>query len=276
MNPHASHSIRLSAMLVSILQHWPLIRQMVVREVVGRYKGTIIGIGWSAFTPIFMLTVYTFVFSTVFKARWGVGDDNNNVNFAVVLFVGLIVHGLFAEVINRAPSLIASNVSYVKKVIFPLEILPIIAVGGALFQSFTSVLVLLCGILFLNGHIHLTALLLPVVIFPFLLMTLGISWVVASLGVYLRDLSHIIGMVTTVMLFLAPVFYPISALPETFRFVIMLNPLTFIIEQLREVLLLGNLPDWGGLAVYTLVSTLVAWFGYAWFQKTRRGFSDVL
>ena len=276
MNPHVSHPSRPSAMFRSIWHHRRLIQQMVVREVVGRYKGSLIGLGWSFFNPILMLTVYTFVFSVVFKARWNIGDDGNNMNFAIVLFIGLIVHGLFAEVANRAPSVISSNVNYVKKVIFPLEILPVVTLGSALFHSFVSIGVLLCGFLILSGYLHLTAILMPIIIFPFLLVTLGFAWFLASLGVYLRDVGQIIGMVTTVMLFLTPVFYPISALPDKFHIVMMLNPLTFIIEQSRGILLLGNLPDWTGLMIYTLVSILVAWSGYFWFQRTRRGFSDVL
>lgn len=276
MNPHASHSTLPSAMFRSIWHNRRLIQQMIVREVAGRYKGSLIGLGWSFFNPMLMLAVYTFVFSVVFKARWRIGGDDNNTHFAIVLFVGMIVHGLFSEVVNRAPSMISSNVNYVKKVIFPLEILPVVTLGAALFHSLISIGVLQCGFLALNGYLHLTVVLLPIIILPFLLVTLGAAWLLASLGVYLRDIGQFIGLVTTVMLFLAPVFYPMSALPEKYHLVMMLNPLTFIIEQSREILLLGHLPDWIGLAIYTLVSVLVAWFGYFWFQRTRRGFGDVL
>jgi len=276
MNPHALHSASLIAMERSIWHHRSLIKQMTWREVIGRYKGSMFGLVWSFFNPMIMLAVYTFVFSVIFKARWNIGGADDKHSFAIVLFVGLILHGLFAEVINRAPSLISSNVNYVKKVIFPLEILPVVTIGSALFHGLISVLVLLCGFVILNGYIQWTVLLLPVVIFPFLLMTLGFAWVIASLGVYLRDLGQFVGQLTTVMMFLAPVLYPISILPERFHVFLMLNPLTFIIEMARDILLFGHLPNWGGLAIYTTVSVLVAWLGYFWFQKTRRGFSDVL
>jgi lipopolysaccharide transport system permease protein len=216
------------------------------------------------------------VFSVVFKARWGIGGDESKTQFAVVMFVGMIVHGLFAEVLNRAPGLILANVNYVKKVVFPLEILPVVSMGAALFHTLVSLGVLLVAFVIFNGYLHWTAVLIPLVLLPLVILVLGLAWMLASLGVFLRDVGQTIGIVTTVMLFLAPVFYPISALPEEFRPWIMANPLTFIIEQARAVLVWGHLPDWLGLSIYTLVASVVAWAGYAWFQKTRKGFADVL
>lgn len=256
-----------------------LIIEMTKREVVGRYRGSVMGLAWSFFNPIFMLAVYTFVFSMVFKARWGmggVGGEESKSQFAVLLFVGMIVHGLFAEVLNRAPSLILANVNYVKKVVFPLEILPIIAMGAALFHSLISLVVLLAAFIIFNGYLHWTAVLAPLVLLPLLVATLGFAWMLASLGVFIRDVGQTIGLITTVLMFLSPVFYPITALPEQFRPWLMANPLTFIIEQAREVLILGHLPDWAGLALYMLAALVLAWVGFAWFQKTRRGFADVL
>jgi lipopolysaccharide transport system permease protein len=186
------------------------------------------------------------------------------------------VHGLFAEVLNRAPSLILSNVNYVKKVVFPMEILPVIAMGAALFHGLVSLGVLLVAFALLNGYLHWTAALAPFVLLPIVILTLGLAWMLASLGVFLRDVGQTIGIVTSVMMFLSPIFYPVTALPEEFRPWIMVNPLTFIIEQAREVLIWGRLPDWAGLGMYTLAATAVAWVGYAWFQKTRKGFADVL
>jgi lipopolysaccharide transport system permease protein len=194
----------------------------------------------------------------------------------VVLFVGMIVHGLLAEVLNRAPGLILGNVNYVKKVVFPLEILPVISMGAALFHSFVSLGVLLIVFAMFNGYLHWTAVFTPLVLLPLVVLTLGLSWMLASLGVFLRDVGQTIGLVTTVMLFLAPVFYPVTALPEELRPWLMANPLTFIIEQARAVLIWGRLPNWTGLGIYTLAATTVAWAGYAWFQKTRKGFADVL
>jgi len=276
VNPHAAQPTSLAALTDSLWRNRQLIVQMTQREVVGRYKGSIMGMAWSFFNPVLMLTVYTFVFSVVFKSRWGVGGEESKTQFAVVLFVGMIIHGLFAEVLNRAPSLILANVNYVKKVVFPLEILPVIAMGAALFHSLVSLSVLLAAFVLFNGYLHWTVIFIPLVLLPLVMLTLGLAWMLASLGVFLRDVGQTIGIITTVMLFLAPVFYPITALPEEFRPWLMANPLTFIIEQAREVLIWGRLPNWTGLGLYTLAATAVAWAGYAWFQKTRKGFADVL
>lgn len=276
INPHAPQPTSLLALVKSLWRNRRLIVQMTTREVVGRYKGSTIGLAWSFFNPVFMLTVYTFVFSVIFKSRWGGSGEESQIQFAVILFVGMIVHGLFSEVLNRAPSLILSNVNYVKKVVFPLDTLPVIAMGGALFHGFISLVVLLAAFILFNGYLHWTVIFAPLVLLPLVILTLGFAWMLASLGVFLRDVGQTIGIITSVMLFLSPVFYPINALPEKFRIWIMFNPLTFIIEQAREVLIWGNLPDWLGLGVYTLASIVVAWLGYAWFQKTRKGFADVL
>jgi len=275
-NPHAAKALSLGALGKSLWRNRDLIAQMTRREVVGRYKGSALGLAWSFFNPVFMLVVYTFVFSTVFKARWGAGGEESKVQFAVVLFVGMIVHGLFAEVLNRAAGLILANVNYVKKVVFPLEILPVVAVGATVFHSLISLGVLLIVFVLFNGYLHWTAIFAPLVLMPLILFTLGLAWMLASVGAFLRDVGQTIGIFTMVMLFLSPVFYPVTALPEKFRPWLMANPLTFIIEQAREVLIWGHLPNWIGLGGYTLVAIGVAWAGYAWFQKTRKWFADVL
>lgn len=276
VNPHTQQPVSLVALAGSLWRNRQLIVQMSRREVVGRYKGSVMGLAWSFFNPVFMLAVYTFVFSVVFKSRWGMDGDESKMQFAVVLFVGMIVHGFFAEVLNRAPGLILSNVNYVKKVVFPLEILPVIAMCAALFHSLISLGVLLFAFVIFNGYVPWTAVLIPLVLLPLVILTLGFAWMLASLGVFLRDVGQTIGIITMVMMFLAPVFYPITALPEEFRPWIMANPLTFIIEQAREVLIWGRTPNWLGLGAYLAVAVAVAWAGYAWFQKTRKGFADVL
>lgn len=275
-NPHANHPTSLAALARSLWQHRDLIMQMTRREVIGRYRGSIMGLAWSFFNPILMLVVYTFVFSVVFKARWGTGVDESQTGFAIALFVGMIVYGLFAEIVNRAPLLILSNVNYVKKVIFPLEILPVISMGAALFHALISVAVLIIAILLINGSLAWTALFFPLVILPLLIATLGIAWFLASLGVFVRDVGQTIGIITTVVMFVSPVFYPVSALPEKFQIWLMLNPLTFVIEQSRAVMIFGKLPDWTGLGIYAAASLFMAWAGFWWFQKTRKGFADVL
>ncbi|SDI37489.1 ABC transporter permease [Pseudomonas panipatensis] len=279
MSVHMSQRSSLNALVSSLWRHRQLIGQMTKREVIGRYRGSALGIAWSFLNPLMMLSVYTFVFSVVFKSRWGNSTtltNDSHAMFAIMLFVGLIVHGLFAEVINRSPGLIISNVNFVKKVIFPIEILPIVSMGAALFHSAISTLVLILAYIAFLGAPQWTSIFLPLVLLPLVTLTLGISWFLASIGVFLRDVSQTMAIFTTVMLFMSPVFFPLSALPERFRPFIMANPLTFIIEQSRTVLIEGKIPDIQGLTIYFLISTLVAWAGFAWFQKTRKGFADVL
>ena len=172
--------------------------------------------------------------------------------------------------------LILSNVNYVKKVVFPLEILPVIAMGAAVFHGLISLGVLLAAFALFNGYLHWTVVFTPLVVLPLVILTVGIAWMLASLGTFLRDVGQTIGIITTVLMFLAPVFYPVTAVPEEFRPWLMANPLTFIIEQAREVLIWGHVPDWTGLGTYTVVAMAITWAGYAWFQKTRKGFADVL
>lgn len=277
MDPHLTKSISLLELIKKTCINKSLIYQMTKREIIGRYRGSAMGLLWSFFNPIFMLTVYTFVFSVVFKARWGTGSvGESKSDFAVILFVGLIVHTLFAETLTRAPTLIIANVNYVKKVVFPLEILSIVSLAGVVFHSLVSLIVLLSAFFIFNGFIHWTVVFIPLVLFPLVVITLGLSWFLSSLGVFIRDVVQTIAILMTILMFLSPIFYPISSLPPKFQSVIMLNPLTFIIEQARNVLIWGKLPDFMGLAVYSLVSVILCWVCYAWFQKTRKGFADVL
>lgn len=276
INPHATQPTSLLALASSLWRNRQLIVQMTKREVVGRYKGSMLGLIWSFFNPLMMLAIYTFVFSFVFKARWGIDVNESKTDFAIILFVGLIVHGLFAECINRAPSLIISNVNYVKKVIFPVEILPLVAFGSAFFHAIISLVVLfLAQVIFLQ-HIPATAILLPVVLLPLVLGTLGLAWFLASIGVYLRDIKEVTGMFTTIMLFVSAVFFPLTTLPERYQFWLALNPLAFLVEAARKVLIFGELPDKTMWTVNLVMGLLLAWAGFVWFQKTRKGFADVL
>lgn len=275
MNPHATASASPMGAVRSLWANRQLIARMGQREIIGRYKGSAMGLAWSFITPLFMLAIYTFVFSVVFQARWGTSEESKT-QFAVVLFAGLIVHTLFSDVINRAPQLVLGNVNYVKKVVFPLEILPVVQLLSATFHALVSVVVLIAAQLVFQGSLPITALLLPVVLLPFLLLTLGLAWCLASLGVFVRDVGQTISLVTSVMLFMSPVFFPVQSLPPALQPWMHLNPLTFVIEQVREVVVWGRLPDWQGLAVYSLASIATAWLGFAWFQKTRKGFADVL
>jgi lipopolysaccharide transport system permease protein len=268
-------SVSPAGMARSLWRNRSLTKALIQREVIGRYRGSIMGIMWSFFNPVFMLVIYTFVFSVVFKSRWSGGTDSKT-EFALVLFPGLIVFNLFAECFNRAPGLILSNVNYVKKVVFPLEIFPLVSLGSSLFHALISFIVWLLAYLMLFGIPHATILLLPLVILPLLLFILGLTWILASLGVFLRDVSQFISILTSVLMFMSPIFYPASSLPEKFRGYLLLNPLTPAIEMARDVLFWGKIPDMRLVLIYFIVSGAIASLGFAWFQKTRKGFADVL
>ncbi|KVO52726.1 sugar ABC transporter permease [Burkholderia ubonensis] len=258
-----------------IWRHRRLIFQMTRREVVGRYRGSMLGLLWSFFNPLLLLTVYTFVFSVIFKARWNTGSDSKT-EFAVVLFVGMIVFQVFSEAVNRAPSLIISNANYVKKVVFPLEVLPVVALLVALFHAGISFCVLLLAMIVLGFKVHLTVLYFPLIALPFILFTLGVCWFLASLGVFIQDIGQSIGLVTTVLMFLTPVFYPVSSLPIHYQHIVSMNPLAYVIEQSRNVVIWGTVPNWTGVLSTMVASVAVAVLGYQWFNRTRKGFADVL
>ena len=268
-------SITPREMVASVLRNQHLIRLLVTREVAGRYRGSILGILWSFFNPVFMLAVYTFVFSVVFKARWGSGGESR-AEFAMILFAGLLVFNVFAECIGRAPGLILGNCNYVKKVIFPLEILPWVSFGAALFHFFVSFGVWLLFYCCIFGLPQPTIFLFPLILLPLAMLVMGLSWFLAALGVFLRDVSQVVGIVITISMFLSPIFYPLSVIPEKYRRWLFCNPLTFLIEQARGVLIFGESMDWRGLILITVLAFLLAWGGFAWFQKTRKGFADVL
>jgi lipopolysaccharide transport system permease protein len=275
LDPHASRAVSPAAMLGSLWSHRELIAQMTRREVIGRYRGSVMGLLWSFLNPVFMLAVYTFAFSVAFRARWP-GQGESHVGFALIVFAGMIVHALFAEVLNRAPTLVLANVNYVKKVVFPLEILAVVGVGAALFHALVSLAVLVAAWALVHGELHWTALLAPLVVAPLGVLALGFGWLLSSLGVFVRDIGQLIGLASSALMFLSPVFYPLEALPAPLRPWLQANPLTFIIGQVREVLVWGRLPDVAGLGLYLAAACVFAWLCFAWFQKTRKGFADVL
>lgn len=275
MNPHQAPSLSPFALLRLCWLQRQLLAQLVRREIAKRYQGSVLGMLWSLLNPVLMLVVYTFVFSTVFKSQWG-NMPQSKTEFAMVLFAGLCVYNLFADVVNRSPRLVLDNVSYVKRVVFPLEMLAVVNVTAALFHFAIQVLVVLVARLLLDGQLPWTALMLPLVIFPLLLFSLGISWLVASLGVFLRDTAPVVSLATMALIFLSPVFYSIDALPVEVQHLFYLNPLTSIINQARDVLIWGTGIDWWWLLMHTVVQGAVAWCGYAWFQRTKKGFADVL
>lgn len=259
-----------------LIQKRDLIWQMSKRDVIGRYKGSFLGLAWSLFNPILMLTVYTFVFSVIFKSRWGNDTNEGYADFAIVLFTGLIVFNLFSECINKSACLIISNVNYVKKVVFPIEILPVVSLLAALFHAAISLIVLFIAILVFKQQLHLTVILLPLIIIPLILSILGLSWILASLGVFIRDVPQTISLIVTILMFLSPVFYPLSALPVFFQKIVMLNPLAFMIEEARKVVYFGTEPNWLMLVVNIAIGLIVCLAGFVFFQKTKTGFADVL
>lgn len=262
-------------MFACLWRNRELIRASTKREISSRYKGSILGMLWSFIMPLMMLTVYTFVFSVVFGARWD-GGVGGKIEFAMLLFAGLVVFNIYAECINKAPTLIISNTNYVKKVVFPLEILPLITLLAALYHALVSFVVWMVAYIVLVGIPPVTVLYIPLVIFPFCLFTMGLSWALASLGVFVRDVSQLVGVTTTVLLFMSAIFYPVNALPSEYQQFLYFNPLVPVIEMVRDVLYWGKVPNLHVLACYWLATLVTAWLGFAWFQKTRKGFSDVL
>jgi lipopolysaccharide transport system permease protein len=275
IHPHTTHASDPLACLGSLIRHRQLILQMIGRELQSRYQGSWLGWAWSLITPMLMLLVYTFVFGVVFKAHWATTLPAGQGMFAMVLFIGVLAHGLISEVLNRAPTSVLAHPNYVKKVVFPIEILPVVQLAAALAHTMLAMSVLVVA-LAIQHQLHWSVLWAPVVMLPFTLLTLGLAWFLASVGVFLRDTTLIMPMLTMAMMFMAPVFYPLNAVPAAFRRLMSLNPLTFIIEQLRAVMVLGQAPDLVGLAAYSTIACLLACLGFAWFQKTRKGFADVL
>lgn len=271
----STYSASPKRLVAATWQQRQLISTLVRREVAARYQGSLLGNLWALITPLLMLAVYTFIFSVVFNARWS-GGGESKAEFALVLFAGLMVFNCFAECFNRAPRLILDNANYVKKVVFPLETLPWVSLGAAVVNLCISIGVWLVFYILVYGLPHLTVLLLPLVLLPLLLLSVGVSWALAALGVYLRDLAQLVGVLSTMLMFLSPIFYPVEALPESYRSVLNINPLTPIIAQVRDVLYWGKLPAWDYYALTLLASSLVAWGGFVLFQKTRKGFADVL
>jgi len=249
---------------------WELTR----RDVEGRYSGSFLGLLWSFFNPLLMLAVYTLAFRVFLGMRWP--NMESGVDFSLMIFCGMIVHSLLSECLVRAPTVIVSQSNLVKRVVFPLAILPCVMVASSLFNAFLSLLVLLIFVLLSQHTLHPTVLYLPLLYAPYVLLLCGVSWLMASLGVFIRDVTQVAGVISAMLMFLSPVFYPASSLKEPYRDWIAFNPLTTMIEQTRQLVLFGQPPDWHALGLYTLAAVAVLLIGYAWFQRTRDGFADVL
>lgn len=250
--------------------------QLSWRDVQARYRGSWLGLVWSLLNPLLMLALYTFVFAVVFQARWNDQTPQSDVDFALALFSGLIAFNLFAETVTAAPGLILANPSYVKKVIFPLEILPLTKFLSSLVQAGFSLLVLEGAVLLARGYLPWTLVLLPLVVLPIALLALGVSWFLASLGVFIRDIGNLVSVGLSMLMFLSPVFYPMNRLPASMQGVLAWNPLAPMVDNFRRVTLEGAVPNWtaGGLA--TAFALLVAVVGYTWFARSKNAFADVV
>jgi lipopolysaccharide transport system permease protein len=252
-----------------------LIYRLTRREIEARYRGSILGVVWLFLMPLLMLGVYTFVFKGIFKTRWE-GTDSP---FFLILFSGLILLNIFSECLGRAPGLVLGNVAYIKRVVFPLDILAFVILAAALFDAVVSLAVLFVIYVLLLGLPPASALWLPVVTMPLILLTLGLVWFVAALGVYLRDLRQVVAVVLTALPFMCPLFFPFTVFSHFSAWVaraIKLNPLTIPLIELRQILFFNQTPDWIEWTGYALVAWLVAYLGLAWFRYAQRGFADVV
>lgn len=264
-------------MVSTVWSHRQLILQFSKREVLKRYKGSYLGMFWSFINPVFMLLIYTFVFGVILRTRWGTNlSDSSIAGFALTLFTGLIIFNVFSECVTAAPGLIVNNPNYVKRTIFPLEILPISMLGSALVHSLVSLLVLFAGLILFRVTLSWTVLLFPLVYVPLILLCLGLGWFLSSVGVFVRDIGQLVAIIVQMLFFMTPVFYPLTAIPLKFQFVFNLNPMTFIVSQFRQVILWQQLPTLWEYLLLLSVTMIICLAGYLWFMKSKKTFADVL
>lgn len=249
--------------------------ELTQRDVLGRYRGASFGLVWSLLSPFMMLGIYTVAFGYILKSRWP-GANGGTGEFALILFLGLVCHGFFAEVLTRSPNLVVANSNLVKRIIFPLDILPWTVVLSATFHTLMNLVVYAVLSFALLGRLPWTVVFLPFVLAPLAILAAGVSWLLSAAGVFLRDVGQMIGVVVTAMLFLSSAIIPVETLPTSYQKIFHLNPLTFVIDQARDVAYWGRMPDWEGVALYAALSLLVCFGGFLTFQVVRKGFADVL
>lgn len=266
---------------------WRLLWQLGCRDIQSRYKGSVLGILWSLITPILTVGLYTFLFSVVFHAQWGEDFRSTDIasssssgpghaQYALILFTGLMLHSFLADIMQRATGVVVSQANLVKKVVFPLHVLPAVVVFSSVFQILVSGMVLLLALLLSGQGAHLSWVCLPLLLAPFVVLGLGVAWFLSALGVYLRDLGQIMSWLITALLFSAPVLYPLNTVSQKLGAYLLLNPLTFMVEEWRQVIYAGTWPHWGAWGVYAGVSFLMASLGFTVFAKMKKGFADVL
>jgi lipopolysaccharide transport system permease protein len=248
--------------------------ELTKREFSGRYRGSFGGIVWSFAQPLFLLTVYTIAFGVILKSRWGF--SGSTADYALMLFAGLIVFNTFSECLSKSTTLVTNNPNFVKKVVFPLELLPIVTVATALIHALIGVIVWFVGYALLFGTPKATAILFPVILVCLVPVLLGVGWMLSALGVIVRDISQLTGMLSHTLLFLTPIFYSIEAAPPLLQNLLMLNPLTFLVEQFRLTLFYGQMPALKGLAIYFVLASLFAWVSLVLFRQLRPTFADMV
>ena len=244
------------------------------RELAARYKGSVLGIVWAVLTPIVMIAIFTFIFAGIFKARFGA--SNSQWDYALYLFCGLLPWNAFQESLQISSTTIVAHANLVKRVVFPLETLPVSQSIAMLANQMFGTVALLIAAMIIRHELHLTVLLLPILLIPQLIATLGAAWLLASLGVFMRDIVQGLSLVLMAWMYLTPIIYPASLVPERYRRLIDLNPFTSLVRNYRYLLLDGAGPDWGGLAYFSGFALALFIFGYWWFAKTRKNFADVI
>ncbi|KQB60163.1 MULTISPECIES: ABC transporter permease [Acidovorax] len=256
------------------MKHAGLIVELVRREFAGRYQGSLGGVLWALIHPLFLLSIYTLVFGVVLKTRWNGGGGT--FGYALYLFAGLIVFNAFSECLIKAPAMIVGNQNFVKKVVFPLEILPLVSAIVALLHAAIGIAVwLLCWVV-LFGMPKMTVLLVPLVFIAVLPLLLGIGWIFSALGVMLRDTGQIVGITSHVLLFVTPIFYSIDDIPEPLRAALALNPLTYLVGWTRSFLFAGILPEAIEIIAYMALSLAFSYASLCFFRRLRPLFADLV
>lgn len=263
--------------LQSIWRNRSLIRTMVRRDVLSRYRGSFGGAFWTVLNPLLLMLTYFFVFGMVLQSRFG--DDPSRAGFALYFLAGMLPWLAFSEAIGRSPNLMIEHRGFIKKLVFPVETLPVNLVAAGLVTEFFGVILFVLALLLVRGRIPVTALLLPVLVIPQVLLTAGISWFLASLGVFVRDLTQINAYLLTIWFFITPICYDeksLRSLPVLAQRALMKNPIYVLVRGYRAVLLESKAPDWRALAWLTLLSIAVFFVGHAWFYKLRKSFADLI
>lgn len=255
-------------------EHRGLLRSLVQRELSSRYKGSLMGLGWAIISPAVMIVIFTIIFSGIFRARFG--EAGGHLSFAVYLFCGLLPWIAFSESVQRATNVLLENVNLVKRVVFPIEALPVNLALTAVVTQLLGTVVLLIAHLILTRQLHATVLWLPMLLLPQLLVTLGLGWLMASLGVFIRDMPQINQLVLMAWMYLTPIFFPENLVPPQFQWLLRYNPMAPLIRSYRRALLEGQMPDWRGLGFTLAFAVLCFVLGYWWFERTKKAFADLL